>query len=62
MVKSIYLKNAMILTMNDQNQVYERGDILINGDRIQAVGKVDPVTIPLGAEIFDARGSMSFQG
>lgn len=62
MVKQIYLKNAMILTMNDQNQVYERGDILINGDRIQAVGKVDPVTIPLGAEIFDLQGKYVLPG
>lgn len=36
MAKQIYLKNATVLTMDDRDQVYAGGGVLIEGDRIKA--------------------------
>ena len=37
-----YLKNGYIVTMNEEETVYDGGAVLIEDDRIIAVGKVDP--------------------
>lgn len=34
------LKNAYIITMNNSRQVYEKGDLLVENDRIIEVGCV----------------------
>ena len=36
------LKNGYIVTMNDIDLVYDNGSVLVEDDRIKAVGKVDP--------------------
>ena len=42
-VKQTYFKNGYILTMDDVNQVYAGGELLVENDKILAVGKtVDP--------------------
>ena len=40
--KQIYFKNGYILTMNESNQVYENGSLLVQDDKILAAGKVEP--------------------
>lgn len=61
-MKQIYIKNAFILTMNDQSQVYQSGDILIKGDRIIAIGDVKSELIQQDAEIIDATDKIVMPG
>ena len=34
----ILLKNAMVITMNEKREVYRKGDVLIENDRIAKIG------------------------
>ena len=36
------LKNGYIVTMNETEQVYDGGSVLVQDDKILAAGKVDP--------------------
>lgn len=36
----IFLKNAMIITMNEQREVYREGNVLIENDRITGIGHI----------------------
>ena len=59
---SLLLKNGMILTLDDENRVYERGDVLIEGRFITLVGhdtQVDPDTID---QVIDASGMLIMPG
>lgn len=51
----IYIKNAYIVTMNDQNQVFKNGGILVKDDKISMVGKIDESMVQPDAEVIDAR-------
>ena len=46
----ILIKNAYIVTMNATNQVYTNGSILIEDDKIIAVGKVSDKLVKKKAE------------
>ncbi|GAA0180387.1 amidohydrolase [Clostridium sediminicola] len=62
-MRQIHIKNAYIVTMNQQYQVYKSGEILLNGDRIIAVGsRVNPILVNLNAEIIDAKGKIVMPG
>lgn len=62
-MRQIHIKNAYIVTMNQQYQVYKYGEILLNGDRIIAVGsRVNPILVNLNAEIIDAKGKIVMPG
>ena len=39
--KRTYIKNAYVISMNDEKQVFENGGVLIVDDKIKAVGKID---------------------
>ena len=54
--KQIYFKNGYILTMNESNQVYENGSLLVQDDKILAAGKVEPGLIKPDAEVIDLNG------
>ena len=41
--KRTYIKNAYIISMNDDKQVFENGGVLIVDDKIKAVGKIDEI-------------------
>jgi len=58
----IYLKNAYLVTMDQQEQVYINGGILIQDDRIIAVGLVDPTLVAPEAEVHDCAGRMVLPG
>lgn len=47
------LKNAIIFTVNDTNQVWRPGTIVWEKDKIIAVGSSDCIVIPDGADILD---------
>jgi len=59
----VALTGARIVTMADENGgVVENGVVLIAGNRIHAVGSVDDVMIPDGAERVDVRGKTIIPG
>lgn len=61
-MKQIYIKNALLLTMNDNLQAYESGGVLIEGDRIIEVGHIDAELIKPDAEIVDANDRIVMPG
>lgn len=58
----IFIKNAYLVTMNATNQVYTNGSILIENDRIIAVGKVDDKLVKKKAEKINAKGKYVLPG
>lgn len=52
---ALLLQGARVVTMRDQ-EVFERGDILIQGNRIAAVGPTGSLDVPSGAEVRDVTG------
>jgi Tol biopolymer transport system component len=58
---SLVLRNARIITMKG-NQVIERGDIVVTGDRIVALGPAGTVKVPTGARVIDATGNTVVPG
>lgn len=58
----IYFKNGYILTMNASNQVYASGSLLVEGDRILAVGTVDESQVRGDAEVIDLHGKYLLPG
>ena len=57
----VALTGARIITM-DSGNVFEEGDILIEGNRIQAVGPAGSIVVPQGATRFDLGGSTIMPG
>jgi formylglycine-generating enzyme required for sulfatase activity/Tol biopolymer transport system component len=58
---TVAFTNARILTMQN-DQVIERGTIVVTGNRIVAVGSNDAVKIPAGAKVVDASGKTILPG
>ncbi len=58
----VYIKNAYVVTMNDQGTVYKNGGVLVDGDRITAVGKVDPALLRPDAEVLNGSGKYVLPG
>lgn len=56
------LKNAYIVTMDEHEQVYAKGSVLIQDDRIAAVGDVDPQSVRADAQTFDCTGKIILPG
>ena len=54
----ILIKNGKVLTM--AGDIYEQGDVLIDGDKIKAVG--ENLDAPEGAQIIDAKGMWVMPG
>ena len=57
----VLLKGARIITMKG-DQIFERGDILIENARIQAVGKTGSLKTPRGIKIMEMRGKTIIPG
>ena len=58
---TLVLRNARIVTMRG-DEVLERGDLVIEGNRIAAVGAAGSVTVPAGAEERDMAGATILPG
>ncbi len=58
----ILIKNAYIVTMNANNQVYTNGSILVEDDQIIAVGQVDHQLVKNTAETINAEGKYVLPG
>ena len=50
------LKNGYIVTMNETEQVYDGGSVLVQDDKILAVGKVAPKLVAPDAEVIELNG------
>ncbi len=58
---SIVFKNARLITMNE-NEMIEDGTIVIEGNKIKAIGKSTEVKIPAGANEIDCKGKTIMPG
>ncbi|MGL5328153.1 MAG: amidohydrolase [Peptostreptococcaceae bacterium] len=61
-MKQLFIKNAFLVTMNNNKDVYEKGSILIEDNIIKAVGHIDDNIIHEDAEIYDANGKILMPG
>ncbi|MDR1778880.1 MAG: amidohydrolase [Clostridiales Family XIII bacterium] len=59
----VFIKNAaFVVSMDAENTVFTGGSVLVEGDKIKAVGKVDPKLVKPGAEVINARGKYVLPG
>lgn len=58
---TVLLRNARIITMKG-DEVIENGDVLVENNRIKAVGKTGSVTAPAGTKIMDVSGKTIVPG
>ncbi|MCH5597888.1 amidohydrolase [Niabella ginsengisoli] len=58
---SIAFTNARIITMNG-NEVIENGTLVVDENKIKAIGKSGDVTVPSGAKVIDATGKTIMPG
>ncbi|UIJ39349.1 amidohydrolase [Desulfobaculum bizertense] len=56
------LKNGFIISMNAERQAFENGDVLVEDDRIKAVGVVPEEMIAPDAEVMDVTGCIVTPG
>lgn len=57
------IENGLVVTMDDRRRVLERGAVLVEGDRIAAVGPAAEVALPAeGAERIDAANRIVIPG
>ncbi len=61
-MKQTLLKNGYIVTMNDADEVFDGGSVLVEDDKITAVGRVDPALVKPGAEIIELNGRYVLPG
>lgn len=61
-MKQLFIKNAYLITMNENREVYENGNILIEDNKIKAVGKFDESIVNQDAEHYDANGKILMPG
>ena len=54
-----YLKNGYIVTMGTGETACDGGGVLIEGENIVAVGKIDPKLVKPDAEVIDRQGKGS---
>ena len=61
-MSQIYLKNAHVVTMDEQEHVYPHGGVLIELDRIVAVGSIPVDLISPDAQVIDCSGKILLPG
>ena len=57
-----YLKNGYIVTMDAEENVYDGGGVLVENDRIVAVGRVAEQLVKPDAEVIDLQGKYVLPG
>ena len=58
----VLLRNGLIMSMNENRELFVNGDILITDDRIAAIGAVAPHDISPDTEVVDCTGSIIIPG
>lgn len=61
-MRQILLKNGFIVSMNKKEQVFTQGSVLIEDDKIKAVGDIEKSLITSDAEIIDVKGKIVMPG
>ena len=62
-VKTLLLKNAIVLTMNDDYEIFEPGAVVVEGENITAVGaEKDIAPLHPEAEVIDCDGKVLMPG
>ncbi|NGP60821.1 amidohydrolase [Paenibacillus thiaminolyticus] len=61
-MRQVWLKNGWILTMDGERRVFQNGDVLIENDRIKAIGAVDPSEVRADAEVVELNGKTVMPG
>ncbi len=56
------LKNGYVLSMNAEDRVFDGGSVLIEDDRILAVGRIDPQLVKPDAEVIELNGKYVLPG
>ena len=65
MSESLLIKNAIVVTVDESNRIFEEGGILVEGKKIVSVGKIDKVISEMDGTpdyIIDARGMAALPG
>ena len=57
-----YLKNGYVLSMDANDTVYDGGGVLVEDDKIVAIGKVDPALVKPDAEVIELGGKYVLPG
>ena len=55
----IAIKNSFVFTVDTTDTIYLNGTIIINNDRIEAVGCSEQIIIPEGAQVIDGKGRLA---
>ncbi|MBO6793935.1 MAG: PD40 domain-containing protein [Balneolaceae bacterium] len=58
---TVLLQNARVITMNG-DEIFERGDVLVENNRIAGVGRSGSIEVPSGAEVIDLTGKTVVPG
>lgn len=61
-MSQILIKNGYVISMNGNREIFKNGSVLIEDDKIKAIGKVEPSLINTDAEIYDAKGKIILPG
>lgn len=61
-MKPILLRNGYILSMNQTRQIFRGGDVLMEGNKISSVGRINPEQVNPDAEIIDVTGKIVMPG
>lgn len=59
---AIALVGARIITVNNDNMVYENGTVIVRENKIEAVGPSDKIKVPADAKIYDMKGKTIMPG
>ena len=59
---AILIKNGILITLGENNQIIENGAVLIEGDKIEDFGPADEIRKPAHAEEIDASGQIIMAG
>ncbi len=65
MTETLLIKNAIVVTVNHSGNVFEKGGVLVDGNKIAAVGTMDNVmsqTKKTPDYIIDANGMVALPG
>lgn len=59
---NLLLKGGRIITMKDNKEIFENGDLLIENNRIKAIGPSGSLSVPNGTKEIDASGKTIIPG
>lgn len=61
-MSQILIKNGYVISMNKNREIFKNSSVLIEDDKIKAVGKVEHSLVNADAEIYDAQGKIILPG